>query len=211
MLEPMLDEMLLGRERIRPLLRREYEVLVDRGMLDDERVELLRGVLVEMSPQSEPHSRITAWFAQVLIKALSMKRYDVRSHSPFRATEDSMPEPDVSVSRRTGEHPDPRTALLLIEVSGSSLTKDRTIKNEVYAEAGVPEYWIVNMKTSVVTILRDPGPRGYRRSRDVPVGGVLRPLRFRGVTIAVDDIPWMQPGESDEPDPRSGRRRSTHR
>ena len=94
MLEPMLDPALLSPERVRPLRRREYERLVEAGVFEDERVELLRGVLVEMSPQGEPHARITAWLAHRFARALAIDRFDVRSHSPFAATEDSMPEPD---------------------------------------------------------------------------------------------------------------------
>ncbi|MDX2090334.1 MAG: Uma2 family endonuclease [Kofleriaceae bacterium] len=203
----MFDPALLAPERVRPLKRREYEELVELGVFGDERVELLRGVLVEMTPQGEPHARISAWFAQRLIKALSLARYEVRTHSPFAATDDSMPEPDVSVSlqRTDGKHPS--QALLLIEVAGSSVTKDRNIKTEIYAEAGVPEYWIVNLRTDTVEVLRRPTVAGYQQKLTKRIGDVLRPLRLRGVQFEVAKIPWL-PRADDAPMPRAKRRRS---
>jgi Uma2 family endonuclease len=188
MVVSMLDPALLGSERVRPLLRREYEQLVDAGSFADERVELLRGVLVEMSPQGPPHARIAAWFAQRLIKALDIARFDVRSHSPFAASDDSMPEPDVSVSLRTDTDEHPAAAFLLIEVSDSSLRKDRIIKTEIYAEAGVPEYWIVDVEHRAVEVLTQPTKTGYANMHRLE-HGALRPLQL-DVALSVDEIPW---------------------
>lgn len=190
MLEPMFDLSVLGSERVRPLRRREYEMLVARGVFANERIELLRGVLVEMSPQGEPHSRITAWLAHWFAMTLDIARFDVRSHSGFAASNDSMPEPDVSVSRRTPGGGHPNHALLLVEVSDSSLTKDRSIKTEIYARAGVPEYWIVNVQQQTVEVLTRPTRSGYGRTVTRAAGAILRPTRLRGLSLAVADIPW---------------------
>jgi Uma2 family endonuclease len=207
MVDSMLDPALLAPERVRPLKRREYERLIDLGVFEDERVELLRGVLVEMSPQGEPHAGISAWFAQRLIKALDLDRFETRTHSSFPASADSMPEPDVSVSaRRNGfRRPDPTNSLLLIEVSGSSLTKDRVIKNEIYAAAGVPEYWIVNIKSRTVEVRRGPSKKGYQRVSVKRIGDQLRPLKLRGLAFEVADVPWP-PDDYVEPKPRRSRR-----
>lgn len=206
MVDPMLDPALLAPERVRPLKRREYERLVDLGVFDDERVELLRGALVEMSPQGTEHSVISAWFAQRFAKALDLRKYETRSHSPFAASDDSMPEPDVSVSlaREDHEHPSPRDALLLIEVADSSLAKDRVLKTEIYAAAGVPEYWIVNVHTRTVEVLRGPTRTGYQRATVKRVGDRLRPLKLRDVSFAVARIPWPL---DDAPHGKRARRR----
>ena len=188
------------------MLRREYEELINLGAFEDERVELLRGVLVQMSPQSEPHSRITAWLAQRLIKALSFDRYDVRSHSPFAASNDSMPEPDVSVAFRTAAGGYPRKALLLIEVAHSSLVKDRAIKREIYAEAGVPEYWIVDVRRDVVDVLTRPTKNGYALTQRLDASAVLRPTKLAGVTIAIGEIPWLSSTEKRAPRRKRARR-----
>ena len=168
--------------------RTEYERLVEEGWFADERIELLRGVLVEMSPQGEPHSRITAWFAQRFSRVLPIERWDVRAHSPFAATADSMPEPDVSIAPR-GRRLHQRGALLLIEVSDSSLRKDRVIKHEIYAEAGVPEYWIVDVKRKAVEVLTHPTANGYRDVERLTTG-VLQPTKIRRVSFRLADIPW---------------------
>ena len=164
-LDSMLDPELLRPETIRPLSRREYDKLVELGFFEDERLELLRGVLVTMSPQGGPHSGITAWFAQRLIRALD-GTYEIRSHSPFAADDYSEPEPDVSVSRRAASVLDhPTTALLLIEVADSSIRKDRKIKVPIYAEAGVPEYWIVDVNAAIVEIHSRPDHGIYTKRR----------------------------------------------
>ncbi len=209
MFDPMLDPALLAPERVRPLRRREYERLVDLGVFEDERVELLRGQLVEMSPQGDAHSGISAWFHSWFGKALDLKRFEIRSHSPFAASSDSMPEPDVSVSMRRADrkHPRPSDALLLIEVAESSVAKDRVIKTEIYAAAGVPEYWIVNVKRRVVEVLRGPTKTGYERVVVKRVGDLLRPLKLRGITFEIADIPWPL----DQPPKAKKQKRSSKR
>lgn len=175
---------------IRRLSRIEYDRMVDLGMFEDERVELLYGVLCAMSPQGAPHSTITAWFQQQLILALGQS-FDVRGHSPFAASEDSEPEPDVSVSRRVPGHSHPTEPLLVIEVSESSLRRDREIKARLYAETGVPEYWIIVLSGDEVSVEvhTDPSPQGYRTIEVIGCGRVLRPTQLPGVEIAIADIP----------------------
>ncbi len=190
MLQPMFDVPALAPEGIRRLSRLEYDRMVDLGMFEDERVELLYGVLVAMSPQGAPHATITAWLQQRLIRALD-DTFDVRGHSPFAASDDSEPEPDISVARRSIERSHPSSALLLIEVSETSMRKDREIKARLYAEAGVPEYWIVDLTGDeiVVEVYTDPSPQGYRTIERCGSGRVLRPTRLPGVAIAVADMP----------------------
>lgn len=183
----MFDPSVLAPERVRAVSAAEYERLVRQGWFLDERIELLRGALVEMSPQGPPHARITAWFAQRLSKALPFERWEVHAHSPFAATADSVPEPDVSVAPRGRRRQ--RGSVLLIEVSDSSLRKDQQLKSEIYAEAGVPEYWIVDVKRKAVEVLTEPTADGYR-CVELRTTGVLRPTKLRGVSFRIADIPW---------------------
>jgi Uma2 family endonuclease len=194
MLPSMFDPELLAPEAIRKLSRREYDKLVELGVFEDERVELLRGMLVTMSPQGREHSGITAWFGRRLTLALG-DAWDVRQHSPYAASDDSEPEPDVSVSRLGASmllHPS--SAVLLIEISDSSIKKDRRIKAPIYAEANVPECWIVDISTVElrVEVHTDPTPSGYRRVEILRDGDVLRPSRLPGVELPVSDIPWKR-------------------
>src|SRR5450631_913480 len=115
-------------ESVRPLHRREYDRLVELGSFDEERIELLRGMLVGMSPQGAEHADVVHRLAALLARGFG-DRAVVRTHSPLALGEDSEPEPDVAVlapGDYSREHPS--TALLVIEVSDTSLRKDRAIK-----------------------------------------------------------------------------------
>jgi Uma2 family endonuclease len=183
----MFDPNLLAPDGIRKLSRREYDKLVGLGVFEDERVELLRGMLVTMSPQGGPHSAITSWLAQRLVRLLD-ESFDVRTHSPYAATDDSEPEPDVSVSRRSpGSFKHPDTALLLVEVSDASVTKDRQLKAPIYGESRVPEYWIVDISGPqlAVHVHTRPTSEGYRHIETLRDGDTLRPTKLAGIEIAV--------------------------
>jgi Uma2 family endonuclease len=181
----------LQSERLRPLLRVEYDRLVDLGFFEDEKIELLRGVLVEMSPQGDAHASIAESIAQRFASMLPFDEYRVRAHSPFAATDDSEPEPDVMVSRRVAGQPGhPTAALLLIEVALDSLRKDRKLKLGIYAEAGVPEYWIIDVEHERVEVYTEPHGREYRRCVVVEPTGMLRPTQLTGMELAVASLPW---------------------
>jgi Uma2 family endonuclease len=180
-----LDAASLLPERVRPLHRREYERMVELGLFDDERIELLRGALVEMSPQGAPHSDVTERLAATLYEALR-GRARVRSHSPLALSDDSEPEPDIAVvppgdySREL-----PRAALLVVEVADSSLRKDRRIKAELYAEAGVPEYWLVNLVDGVIELHSDPREGRYQNVTSHGRAARLTPGLLAGVVVDV--------------------------
>lgn len=194
MLHSMFDPDVLDPETIRKLSCREYDKLVELGLFEDERIELLRGMLVTMSPQGGPHATISSWLMSRLVLALGMD-YDVRAHCPFAATNDSEPEPDVSVSLRVKHLLDhPTHPLLVIEVADSSINKDRSIKSEIYAEAGAPEYWVVDISGPELVVLVHTAPtsNGYRHVEVVRDGDMLRPIRLTGVEIPVIEIPWTR-------------------
>jgi Uma2 family endonuclease len=189
----MLDWDALQPERPRPLRRVEYDRLVDLGVFDDERVELLHGVLVTMSPQGDYHATITAELARLFTLELSrlgvIDRYTIRSHSPYAASEYSEPEPDVAVvARQQIGDAHPQAAHLLVEVSESSLRKDRRIKTGIYADAGVPEYWIIDVDGAAIEVYTDPAAGAYRTMRRVGRDAVLRPVDLPGVEIAASAL-----------------------
>jgi Uma2 family endonuclease len=192
MLEFVLDPDLLAPERIIPrrrlLSRRAYDQLVERGVLDDERLELLRGRLVTMSPQGVAHSFVTGALAQRLSRTLD-ESYRVLVHSPFAATDDSEPEPDISVSRRGRRaRYHPSKALLLVEVAKSSLREDRIVKAEIYARNRAPEYWIVDLATKSIFVHTDPARSAYRSIVKLRRRDVLRPALLPEVAISVADV-----------------------
>lgn len=197
MVEAMLELERLRPERMRPLLRDDFEKLIGLGAFEHERVELLRGVLVTMSPQQEPHARVTSWLDGFFHRSLDPSLYEVRAHTSYAATRDSVPEPDVQVLSYSLRRRLPRRALLLIEVNESSEYRDRVLKPSIYAENRAPEYWVVDLKHEVVWVHTRPTRRGYGRVECLRAGDVLRPLKLPAIELPVSAIPWAprEPGK----------------
>src|SRR5262245_19953782 len=145
-----------------------YFALVDEGVLEpDDRVELLEGVIVAMSPGNPPHDGVVSVVARVLGKAVG-DRAAIRCQVTLVLGRHSAPEPDVAVvagRERDYMTAHPTTALLVVEVADSSLAQDRLTKAAMYAAAGIPEYWIVNLRDDCVEVLRAPA-REQRRYGD---------------------------------------------
>jgi Uma2 family endonuclease len=172
---------------VRPLKRSEYDRLIELGVFDDERVELIQGVLVKRSPQEAPHASTVQKLTKLLMTRLQ-ERGSVRSQLPLALSDDTEPEPDVAVvplGDYETEHP--HTALLIIEVADSSLKKDRG-KAAVYASAGIAEYWIVNLGARTVEAYSSPEGDRYAEVRTLRTGDTLRPLALPDVAIAVAEI-----------------------
>ncbi len=145
--------------------RERYDRAVESGVFDDERIELLDGELVEMSPQSDPHAATTRWLRIHLTRGLDPLVWLVGSHEPFALSDWSEPEPDVWVARIAEVagrvHPATAAMALVVEVSWSSGQKDRERKHRLYAAAGVAEYWIVDLHREVVHVHRLPAGDAY--------------------------------------------------
>jgi Uma2 family endonuclease len=173
--------------RVRPLKRSEYDRMIELGLFNNERIELIRGVLVKMSPQHAPHASTVQKLCRLLMKQVA-DRFSLRIQLPLALSDDSEPEPDVAVvSLGDYETEHPSTALLVIEVSDSSLKTDRT-KAAIYASAGIGEYWIVNLEARTVELYSSPRGERYLEVGTLAAGETLRPAALPDVTIAVDDI-----------------------
>ncbi len=170
---------------IRRLRRVEYDRMVELGMFDDEPIELLEGALVEMSPEGSPHAWLIQEFTWLLARGLP-EHLRLRVGNPLAASEWSEPEPDfavVPVADYRREHP--AQAVLLIEISRSSLRKDLGVKARIYAAAGVPEYWVVDVAHGVVHRHREPSAAGYG---EVVVHGADAVLDACGVEVRVGEL-----------------------
>ena len=173
-------------ELVRPLKRSEYDRMIELGLFEDERVELIRGVLVKMSPQLAPHASTVQKLNQLLITRLQ-GRFVVRSQLPIALSDDTEPEPDIAlVPPGDYETEHPHTASLIIEVSDTTL-KDRA-KATVYASAGIGEYWIVNLAARTVEVHVSPDGDRYAEVRTLRAGDSLRPAALPDVTVAVAEI-----------------------
>lgn len=159
--------------------REQYGRAIDAGLFNDVRVELLDGEIVVMSPQKPPHAGTTRWLRIHLTRGLDPLRWLVGSHEPFGLSDLSEPEPDVWVARfadvAAGAHPATRAMALVVEVSYSSQYVDRTRKLPLYAAAGVPEYWIVDLNKIRVDVHRAPVGRQYTQVETLTTGELTVP------------------------------------
>ena len=175
-------------DRIRPLRRVEYESLVESGLLADDRVELLLGALVNVSPQGPLHADVVQRLAERLIRALPAE-VSTRVQSPLALSDNSEPEPDIAVVPAADySESHPQRALLVIEVADTSLQKDRGIKTALYAAAGIDEFWLVNLTERVVEVHRHPTAGRYAEVERVDVSGHVTPVAFPALRIPVAGI-----------------------
>ena len=141
---------------------------------DNERIELIDGELIDMAPIGSDHAASVDGVAEMLILALQ-RRAIVRVQGPVRLSGYSEPQPDLTVlrdrpDRYRGGHPQPEDVLLMVEVSDSSLRFDRTVKLPLYARAGIPELWIVDLHRRMLDAYRDPSGDGFRSMRSHGAG-----------------------------------------
>ena len=157
----------------------------------DERVELIDGDIVEMVPIGSEHAGTTGG----LIRRLTLRIADtafVTGSSPLHIDRFNEPQPDILVLRPRGDgyraaHPSPADVFWLIEVAPSSLDYDRGFKSRLYAAAGVPELWIVDLGGRAVEVHRRPVPEGYAQ-RTVHRTGALCPEALPAFAVDIAAI-----------------------
>ena len=172
-----------------------YHQMADLGWFRGKRVELIRGEIIVMSPMGSPHWVVVNLVADCLRATYAQDQFVVTEQCPISLGDDSEPEPDVAVikgkARDFSEHL-PTHCELVVEVSDSSLSFDRSSKAALYAEAGIPEYWIVDVNGRSVDVLTEPvlteSGAGYRDHATVSEGGLLLPRSAPGSVIRVADI-----------------------
>jgi Uma2 family endonuclease len=175
-------------DNFRPLRRSEYDKLVELGVFGEERIELLDGVLVPMTPPGPRHCSAVDLLNLLLVRALG-DRARIRVQNPFAANDISEPQPDLLVAPIDDYVTDhPTEAFLVIEVAESSLAKDRGEKLRIYAERGVPEYWIVDVAAQRVEVYRNPGEGRFRSTRVFEHHEAIHLLLFPDVRVRVADI-----------------------
>ena len=166
----------------------DYHRLVDSGVLADRRVELINGNLVEMAPEGAPHSNTVRAGADYLRDCFSKKALISEAH-PI-ALSASEPEPDIAVvmlprSRYAAKHPHPEDIYLLVEVSQSTLAYDLNTKKQLYAESGIPEYWVADITTKQVYVFRQL-QAGVYTEEAVFKSGTIAPLAFPSASVQIN-------------------------
>jgi Uma2 family endonuclease len=173
----------------------QYERMVEAGAFDGrfrQHVEFIRGEIREMNPIGSFHAQVlsdlTDWSYDVTPRNEIAIRVQTTLRMPLC---NSAPEPDLIWVRRgnySQKHPEPRDVLLLIEVAESTLDDDRGEKLELYAEASIADYWLVNLRDYSIEVYRQPEGRAYCSCQQHGAGTIIRPLALPEAKLAIDDI-----------------------
>ncbi len=201
----VLDE----RPERRKWTRQEYERAGEMGLFGpEERLELVDGAVMEHArPQSPGHAQATTLCAMVL-RGLLRGALHVQDQKPLAVSDTSEPEPDVAVIRGAprdyANHPSGADCVLVVEVADSTLGYDQGTKGSLYARAGIPEYWVLDLRHRRLEVRRDPGETGggeygYRTIQLVAEHGTASPLAAPEAVIAVADVlPGRGSGTAEE-------------
>ena len=180
--------------RKRLFTRKEYHAMGKAGVFaPNERVELLDGEIVAMSPVGDRHAACTARLNRAFAGLNVADQAIVSIQSPVVASPSSEPEPDLALlafrdDRYDFGKPHPEDILLLVEVADSSLDYDRDIKLPRYAAVGIAETWIANLRDDRIEAYTEPDARGYRAMRIYSPRDTISPTAFPDLKISVDDI-----------------------
>ena len=168
-----------------------YHAAIEAGVFEGQAVELLRGDIVVMAPEREPHACYSSEGAEYFRNLLG-DRAAIRETKPITLPDDSEPVPDIAIvqpplRRYLSHHPAPNEIFWLVEYAQTSLTKDLGLKKDVYAEAGIREYWVSDLKNARLTVFRNLSNSTYQTELTL-TEGTLAPLAFPDITITVERL-----------------------
>ena len=174
------------------LLRRkftveEYQQMIESGILaEDERVELIRGEIIEMTPIGRRHAagvnKLVRLFSQVI-----GDRAILSPQNPVELDDNSAPQPDIALLHPRSDfyeagHPQPQDIFLLVEVADSTVETDREVKIPLYAESGIVEAWLVDLNAQCIEVYRNPTPTDYQ----------IKQKYYRGQTLSIQAFDIIQ-------------------
>lgn len=171
----------------------DYHLMIEAGILtEQDKVELIRGEIIQMSPKGSRHAACMGKISEWLIPRL-VGQAMIRTQDPVHLSDHSEPEPDLVIVKSRSDfyveaHPDAEDILLVIEVADTSLAVDRSTKSSLYAEAGIQEYWIVNLPEQVIEICKSPQGQRYKEIRIAEPGDVISVPGFN-LEMPVED--WL--------------------
>jgi Uma2 family endonuclease len=172
----------------------EYHRMGEAGILsEDDRVELLAGEIVSMSPSGPLHAGTVNRLTTLLSSRLRTQAIVGIQNPLLLRTEDSEPQPDAALLRPrtdfyTRAHPEAHDVYLVIEVADTPVEKDRDVKFPIYARAGIPEAWLLDLGVGRLEVHRHPTPDGYQDVRRFQRGQSVAPQVFPDVILTVDDL-----------------------
>ncbi|MGI8502300.1 MAG: Uma2 family endonuclease [Hassallia sp.] len=168
----------------------DYHRMAETGILDeDERVELLEGKIIWMSAKGTAHSSAVARTYKLLENRLGNQAW-ILIQDPIKLNQRSEPEPDVAVVQidpldYADHHPTPSEVYLIVEVADSSLKFDCETKAKAYAQAGIADYWVLDVVERQLYVFREPNEDGYQSKVILGENGMISPLQFADLQIVV--------------------------
>jgi Uma2 family endonuclease len=171
----------------------EYEQMAQAGIFqEDDRLELLDGEIVAMSPIGSQHAACVRRLQRRFLQALGEQAL-VDTQNPIVLHDYSEPLPDVVLLKPRADlyaagHPGPGDVLLMVEVADTSLAYDRTVKIPAYAHSAIPEVWVVDLTSASLHVYRTPSSTGYRQVTHVRRGATLAPQAFPDLILPIEYI-----------------------
>jgi Uma2 family endonuclease len=185
------------RAQRRKFSKAEYYRMAEMGFFNGQRVELIDGEVILMSPQEASHATAVGLVADAL-QAIFSEGFTIRVQQPLDLGEVHEPEPDIAVvpgQRRDYATSHPKTATLIVEVALTSVDYDRNVKSSLYAKAGIPEYWLLNLRDRRLEVFREPVPMpdqkfgfGYKSMRIYLPDETVSPSAKPDTKIKVADM-----------------------
>ncbi len=183
----MLAPPIISLEEIRRIRRSEYELLIAKGFFEDEHLELLEGFLIKGAPASPAHAQAATELSKIFV-LVSADRFRVRVRLPLAASEISEPGPDLAlvplVEYSRGH---PSQAYLVVEIAEARRAKERDLKARIYAAAGVPEYWLVELEHRWIEVRSRPLAGEYS-TLTTHTSGALSPAAFSDIHVPVASL-----------------------
>ncbi len=171
----------------------QYHQMAASGILTErDRVELIEGEIVQMSPIGRKHAVCVDRLTVVFVIALSSKAV-IRVQNPIHLSDNSEPEPDFAIVRGQlgnylAEHPEPKDVIALVEVSDSTIQYDRETKALLYAQKGIQELWLMDLNELTIEVFRMPGPTGYQDIQTFQKGQSLAFQGFPDTFFVVEQL-----------------------
>jgi Uma2 family endonuclease len=172
----------------------EYRQMSELGILNaDDRTELIEGQILIMAAKGTPHVLGLRLLAVALDTLLANELFFISTQDPIVLNDFSEPEPDVAIVRGTAldyadRHPDPNDLALVVEVADSTLKYDCEVKDKLYAQSGIEDYWVLDVKNRQLHIFRNPTPTGYTSHLILTPPNSIAPLVFPDRSVSLIDI-----------------------
>jgi Uma2 family endonuclease len=178
---------------IYPFTVDDYHQLIIAGNLTrEDRIELIHGELTLTPAATSSHSSHTSLIIDTLSHRVPCSCL-LQIHEPITIPNHSEPQPDAAVVKARPDHyrhahPQPKDVLLVIEVADTSVSFDANVKSRLYGKAGIPEFWLVDVKERCIRVFTDPSPRGYRTVREFSGKDRVKCGTVHGLTVRVSEL-----------------------